>query len=248
MSQIRNWSAKLRPSNPTPSSVAELLAARARARDQVAPVDLLPVRARHGHAGARPGRCRRPRGPSGPRCRDAAAMARSRNLLGLALRDVDERRERRSAAVGEGRANSSRSPWKVRAVVQVTPRSAISRPGPAKSQMSSTSRCWQIDLLPTAIAPRLARPARRPAHPSGPAAARQSARPARSRRRRRDRPSVLQRVPHLAVALGGPDRRPLDAVELVPEPLHVEGQAVLEDRPPCRTAARAPHASRRRRP
>src|SRR3954451_23417974 len=43
--------------------------------------------------------------------------------------------------------------------------------------------------------------------------------------------SALQLVPDLAVALGGPDRRALDAVDLVPDALDVEGQAVLEDRP-----------------
>src|SRR5262249_41341762 len=45
------------------------------------------------------------------------------------------------------------------------------------------------------------------------------------------RSAVLQRVPDLAVALCGPDAWPLDAVQLVPQPLHVERQAVLEDRP-----------------
>src|SRR5699024_1044202 len=37
--------------------------------------------------------------------------------------------------------------------------------------------------------------------------------------------------PDLAVPFGGPDARALDAVELVPQTLHVERQAVLEDRP-----------------
>src|SRR4051812_47889343 len=44
-------------------------------------------------------------------------------------------------------------------------------------------------------------------------------------------PSVLQLGPDRAVALRGPDDRPLDAGQLVPQPGHVERQAVLEDRP-----------------
>src|SRR5262249_45349428 len=40
--------------------------------------------------------------------------------------------------------------------------------------------------------------------------------------------AVLQRVPDLAVTLHGPDPRPLDALQFVPEPLHVERQAVFE--------------------
>jgi hypothetical protein len=38
-------------------------------------------------------------------------------------------------------------------------------------------------------------------------------------------------VPDLLVALGRPDDGPFDAVQLVPQPRHVERQAVLEDRP-----------------
>ena len=48
--------------------------------------------------------------------------------------------------------NSSVSRWKVRAVVQVTPRRATSAPTPTASQTSRTSRCWQIALLPTSVA------------------------------------------------------------------------------------------------
>ncbi len=45
--------------------------------------------------------------------------------------------------------NSSRSRWKVRAVSQVRPSSAI-RPAPTEAQMSRTSRCWQMAFDPTA--------------------------------------------------------------------------------------------------
>src|SRR5918997_1834436 len=45
--------------------------------------------------------------------------------------------------------------------------------------------------------------------------------------------SALHLAPALPVALRRPDHRALDAVELVPQPLDVEGQAVLEDRPPA---------------
>ena len=44
-------------------------------------------------------------------------------------------------------------------------------------------------------------------------------------------PSALQRGPDFAVALGRPDPRMLDAIIFVPETLHIERQAVLEDRP-----------------
>src|SRR4051812_42026704 len=134
--------------------------------------------------------------------------------------------------------NSSWSRWKVRAVVQVTPRRAISAPTPTDSQTSRTSRCWQIALLPTRS---------------------RSGRPSRTTTRRPQRASsravvcptgpqpmtttggglpemviagsALQLVPDLTVPLGGPDHRALDAVDLVPDALDVEGQAVLEDRP-----------------
>src|SRR5688572_29153818 len=43
--------------------------------------------------------------------------------------------------------------------------------------------------------------------------------------------SALHGRPDLAVPFGGPDPRPVDAVQLVPQPLHVERQAVFEDRP-----------------
>src|SRR5690606_37904754 len=75
--------------------------------------------------------------------------------------------------------------------------------------------------------------------PTGRAGARRSGRPAR----RRPRPpypwrgpsgwSSLQLLPDLAVALRGPDARPVDPGQLVPQPLHVEGETVLEDRPPA---------------
>src|SRR5688572_9518943 len=42
--------------------------------------------------------------------------------------------------------------------------------------------------------------------------------------------SVLEGVPDLAVALRGPDARVVDAVQLIPGALHVEGHGVLEDR------------------
>src|SRR4051812_13945892 len=134
--------------------------------------------------------------------------------------------------------NSSWSRWKVRAVVQVTPRRATSAPTPTESQTSRTSRCWQMALLPTRS---------------------RSGRPSRTTTRRPQRASsravvcptgpqpmtttggglsggviagsALQLVPDLPVPLGGPDHRALDPVQLVPDALHVEGQAVLEDRP-----------------
>src|SRR5690606_15126014 len=43
--------------------------------------------------------------------------------------------------------------------------------------------------------------------------------------------SPLQSSPDLTVALGGPDGRMFDAVQLLPQPGDVEGKAVLEDRP-----------------
>src|SRR5689334_6704983 len=43
--------------------------------------------------------------------------------------------------------------------------------------------------------------------------------------------SRLERGPDLAIALGGPDARALDAGKLVPEARDVEGEAVLEDGP-----------------
>jgi hypothetical protein len=51
--------------------------------------------------------------------------------------------------------------------------------------------------------------------------------------------SPLQGLPHLAVALGGPDARGVDAARLVVGARHVERQAVLEDRP---VAVDRPHA------
>src|SRR5689334_22396921 len=55
----------------------------------------------------------------------------------------------------------------------------------------------------------------------------------RSRRHRPPRHalSALQLGPDLAVALGGPDPRPLDPGQFVPQPGGVERHAVLEDRP-----------------
>ena len=47
----------------------------------------------------------------------------------------------------------------------------------------------------------------------------------------RAQPLVLEGSPDFAVTLGGPDVRPVDAVELVPQPLDIERQRVLEDRP-----------------
>src|SRR6266566_990931 len=44
------------------------------------------------------------------------------------------------------------------------------------------------------------------------------------------RSSALQRSPHLAVALGGPDHRPIDAARLVVGPRDVERQTMLVDR------------------
>src|SRR4051812_21756740 len=135
----------------------------------------------------------------------------------------------RSAKVKE---NSSRSRWKVRAVVQVTPRRAISAPAPTASHTSRTSRCWQIALLPTRS--RSGRPSRTTT--SRPQRASRSAVVCPTGPQPRTRTggvtaSALQLVPDGAVALRRPDDRSLDAVELVPEPLDVEGQAVLEDRP-----------------
>src|SRR5262245_61870884 len=43
--------------------------------------------------------------------------------------------------------------------------------------------------------------------------------------------SVLQLCPNLPVAFHRPDSWPIDSVEFVPQTLHVERQAVLEDRP-----------------
>src|SRR4051794_36366050 len=141
----------------------------------------------------------------------------------------------RSAKV---KLNSSASRWNVRAVVHVTPRRATSVPTPTESQTSRTSRCWQIALLPTRS--RSARPSstttRRPQRASSSAAVCPTGPQPRTRTGLPGDDGVmagsaLQLVPDLAVPLRRPDHRALDAVELVPQPLHVERQAVLEDRP-----------------
>ena len=153
----------------------------------------------------------------------------------------------RSAKV---KLNSSRSRWKVRAVVQVTPRRAISAPTPTASQTSRTSRCWQIALLPTRS--RSGRPSRtttgRP-HRASSSAVGLADRPAaedENRGSHRGQPCSSSQTG--AVALRRPDDRALDAVELVPEPLHVEGQAVLEDRPAAELRGERLVGGRRRRP
>src|SRR5690606_2984659 len=71
------------------------------------------------------------------------------------------------------------------------------------------------------------------ARPSGRAAGRWSARPGPRRGRvpGSRRGSRLQLGPDLLVAFRGPDDRALDPGQLVPQPGHVERQAVLEDRP-----------------
>src|SRR4051794_19663113 len=140
--------------------------------------------------------------------------------------------------------NSSEPRWKVRAVVQVTPRRATSAPTPTASQTSRTSRCWQIALLP--ITSRSGRPSRtttrRPQRarrsavvwPTGPAPRTSTGGPGTGVViGGAPVGSALQLVPHGAVALGGPDDGALGAGELVPQPGDVEGQAVLEDRPPA---------------
>src|SRR3954454_23359861 len=140
--------------------------------------------------------------------------------------------------------NSSVSWWKVRAVVQVTPRRATSAPTPTASQTSSTSRCWQIALLP--IGSRSGRASRtttgRPQRasssaavwPTGPQPSTSTGGPETGGVIvRAPVGSVLQLVPHGAVALGGPDDGALGAGELVPDARDVEGQTVLEDRPPA---------------
>ena len=149
--------------------------------------------------------------------------------------------------------NSSRSRWKVRAVVQVTPRRAISAPTPTASQTSRTSRCWQIALLPIEVALGAAVEDDDGQAPAGQeqrggladraAAQHQDEAPGRV-----IASSALQLVPDGAVALRRPDDGALDAVHLVPEALHVEGQAVLEDRPVAVLRRRARRGWRRRRP
>src|SRR3712207_3893000 len=147
----------------------------------------------------------------------------------------------RSAKV---KLNSSASRWKVRAVVQVTPRRAISAPTPTASHTSSTSRCWQMALLPMGsrsgrasrtTTGRPQRASRRAAvWPTGPAPRTSTGGPGRGVViGGAPVGSALQLVPHGAVALGGPDDGALGAGELVPQPGDVEGQAVLEDGPPA---------------
>src|SRR3712207_2618977 len=147
----------------------------------------------------------------------------------------------RSAKV---KLNSSASRWKVRAVVQVTPRRATSVPTPTASQTSRTSRCWQMALLPTgsrsgrASRTTTGRPQRASSRaavwPTGPAPSTSTGVPGRGVViGGAPVGSALQLVPHGAVALGGPDDGALGAGELVPQPGDVEGQAVLEDGPPA---------------
>src|SRR5687768_2667266 len=107
-----------------------------------------------------------------------------------------------------------------------TPRWATRSPTPSRAQISRVSRCMQI--------------AREPARSRSRAASKTStATPCCASRAASVRPtapapmtatSVLEGVPDLAVALRGPDARVVDAVQLVPGALHVEGHGVLEDR------------------
>ena len=116
----------------------------------------------------------------------------------------------------------------------------LRRSGPRRptAQTSSTSRCWQIAFDPTASR-------------SGRASSSSTGMPHRASSSAAVWPTgplpmtateavvrgpnpcqfTLQLVPDLAVPLRGPDARPVDAVQLVPQALHVERQAVLEDRP-----------------
>src|SRR5689334_3830805 len=103
--------------------------------------------------------------------------------------------------------------------------------------MSRTSRCWQIALDPTRS--RAGRPSSTTTGISQRARRRAAVWPTGPFPRTSTGwccfmvcvPSGLEEVPHLAVALGGPNEGPVDAGELVPQPGNVEGQAVLEDRP-----------------
>src|SRR6266496_3754262 len=97
--------------------------------------------------------------------------------------------------------------------------------------MSRTSRCWQMALEPTeSRAGRWSSSSTGTPHlassnaavcPTGPLPMTAT----------RSMSVPLQAVPDLAVTLRGPDAWPVDAVQLVPQALHVEGQAVFEDRP-----------------
>src|SRR6266508_1739378 len=121
------------------------------------------------------------------------------------------------------------------------------RQAPTAAHTSSTSRAWQIALEPSASrSGRLSStttgiPQRASSSavvwPTGPLPITATASAllvvviARLVVATVGRRSALQRFPNLAVALRGPDARPVDPVQLVPQPLHVERQAVLEDRP-----------------
>ena len=158
------------------------------------------------------------------------------DLLGARLRDVHERRERRAARRRRTCARTARrSRWKVRAVVQVTPSAAICSPAPTDGPDVE-----HVALLADRLASRRGRarggassttdgtPQRASSSavvcPTGPA-------PTTSTGSCGQLVMSCSCVPDLAVALGRPDHRPLDAGQLVPQPRHVERQAVLEDRP-----------------
>ena len=129
MSQIRNRSSKVRPVEAGAERVAHDVAARAGAADDVRRLACAPS---VGLAPSTPA----PWSWSTPVTRRAPPHLDQRrrgdplveDLLGPRLRDVDERRERRAARVGERRRGTARARGGTCApIVQVTPSSAIWR-------------------------------------------------------------------------------------------------------------------------